>query len=154
MMPRDALTDDVVKVLKQSGWRSADDRSGLIAQWEETLREEFVLFPAARRVLEQFGGIEVRQTGPGEECAKSSFRVDPSLAWGEGDRFQMFSQKLGTVLYPLGDIDGGHAFLAVGDNGQVFALMDVVSLVGASITDALERLVRGRRFTHVMADEV
>lgn len=109
-----------------------------------TLSPDFELFPAAREALERFGGIRVEQEAPGEDCKRETFDLDPSLALGEEDRFRSFEPLISGKLYPLGEAGAGHAFLAISERGEVYALMHDLWLVGRSIDDALERLIRGR----------
>jgi hypothetical protein len=82
--------------------------------------------------------------GSGEECARESIELIPLLAVGEEDRFRAFATVLGTKLYPLGEAGNGHVFLAISEEGRVYALMDELWLVGDTMEAALENLVRGR----------
>lgn len=86
----------------------------------------------------------MRLAGRGEVWSRQSFRIDPALALGEEDRFTDFSRMLGTRLFPLGEA-GHEAFLALGEDGKVYALMLDLWLVGDSMEEAIEALVRGRR---------
>lgn len=66
-------------------------------------------------------------------------------ALGEEDRFAKHAEVLGMRPYPLGEWAGGNAFLAIAEDGPVFALMEEIDLVGGSISEAIENLVIGRR---------
>ncbi len=103
------------------------------------------MFDAARHALTEFGGLKVDVDGPGVDFAKGSFQLDPSLAIGEEDRFDVFEKRLASRLYPLGEAYGGHTFLAIDDQGSVFLLMGDVRRIGRSIGEALEGLILGKK---------
>ena len=135
----------VENILKQAGWYPGRQIGDLVASWKTTLvvSDGFEMFPSAERVLLEFGGLSVKQEGPGETCAVEPFTLDPTIAAYEGDRFRDFATLLNTRLYPLGEASGGHLFLAVGENGHIYLLMNDVNLLGKNIDEALERLLRG-----------
>jgi hypothetical protein len=81
--------------------------------------------------------------------AKEYFEIDPLLALGEGDRFSHFSDHVGTNLYPLGEGAGGHYFLAIGEDGRVFLLMEDIKIIGNDFDEALESLILGYRAKEV-----
>ncbi len=110
----------------------------------------FPLFPAARDALARYGGISVRQSGAGEECARETFELIPLLALGEEEFFREVGSRVGTRLYPLGEAGGGHLFLAISTEGRVFAFMDDdIWLLGESMEEGLEALVSGCKSTRV-----
>src|SRR5262245_49162644 len=111
-------------------WSAALDRPG-----------GFQMFETARRALAQYGGLTLSAEGAGHEFAKASFVVDPMLALGEEERFARAAAELRAPLYPLGEIHGGNAFLAIDDQGRVYVLMDTAVLAGTSIHDALKALL-------------
>jgi hypothetical protein len=134
-----------MRVLQDAGWRSGRCVSDLVRRWRDELSagDGFVMTAAAERALEEFGGLTVNQDGPGKECARSSFEIDPMLAFGETDRFGALGAVAGDRLYPLGEAVGGHVFLAIGDSGRVYMVDDEILLVGETVHDALEALVLG-----------
>ena len=105
--------------------------------------DEVEMFPSAERVLLEFGGLRIDQQSPGVSCARESFTFDPTSAVHEGDRFSHFSTVLRTRLYPLGEASGGYYFWAIGENGDVYLLMNDLRLLGTSIEAALEKLLLG-----------
>lgn len=105
----------------------------------------FEMFPSAERVLREFGGLKFEDQGPGETCAREPFRVDPTLAAYEEELFSHFSTLVNTRLYPLGDVDNGHNYLAIGENDHVYLLMNDIQLLGNDIDEALENLIIGRK---------
>jgi hypothetical protein len=137
---------DVLGVLRRAGWqpgRRVTDHQ--IARWQAQLAE-FELSHAARAVLEEFGGLELRESGPGIECARSPVSFDPTKAAGEGDRCAACESLTGKV-FPLGEICGGHSILYINAQGSVFAIMDDVLFVGDTFAQAMERLLRGMRLS-------
>lgn len=150
--PDPAFSRDVSNVLRTAGWDPERERSNDVAGWVRALEPEFSPFPRALEVLTRFGGVDVKLSGPGEAWARQSFRFDPTRAEGEGDRFSDFSRMLGVRLYPLGEV-GNEAFLAISEDGKVYALMLDLWLVGATIEDAIETMVRGRASPVVISEE-
>lgn len=146
------LPSDIEALLLQAGWEPDRNRSSEVTAWLDQLGGAFPVVRGARDVLGRYGGLHVKLTGPGEEWSRQSFRIDPVLALGEDDRFADFSQMLGVPLFPLGEV-GHEAFLALGEDGKVYALMLDLWWVGDSIDEAVERLVRGRS-GRLLIDEV
>jgi hypothetical protein len=100
----------------------------------------------AERIVQEFGGLRVDPEGPGIECARTSFEIDPSLALGEEDRFRGYEERFGIQLIPIGEAGDGEAFLAADDAGRTYLALDAfVALVGHNIYEAIEALVVGRR---------
>ena len=58
--------------------------------WQHALSHGFQLFGAAREALARFGGLRIDQYGPGAECAREAFEINPTLAVGEERRFRRF----------------------------------------------------------------
>lgn len=138
------FSNTVELVLQDAGWFAGRNACEQVREWNrELLSDGFEIFPEADRVLSEFGGLDVRQDAPGVDCAREPFRVVPTLAAGEADRFGEFAERLKTKLYPLGEASGGSYFLAIGENGQVFLLMEDIRLLGQNIEEALENLILG-----------
>jgi hypothetical protein len=144
-----SFSAEVRHVLSTAGWAADRDLSKQLEVWTRELGAEFKAFPAVREALRKYGGLVVNQSGPGEECARETFELDPLLAIGEGDRFRDHAERLGTELYPLGEAGNGHVFLAMSPDGRVFALMEDVWLLGQSLENAIESLVRGRNLKRI-----
>jgi hypothetical protein len=144
--PEIPLDPEVADVLSAAGWNPERDRSADVHAWTSVLESEFPPFPQALRALSRFGGIHVPARGPGEVWTRQSFHLDPTLAAGEGDRFSDFAAMLGIRLVPLGEV-GSDAFLAIGEDGRVYALMLDLWLVGQSMEEAIEVLTNGRAGT-------
>lgn len=133
------------QALRKAGWypgRAVDDK---VEIWDAALsREGFTMFPSARKALLQFGQLDVRVSGPGLECAREPFEIDPLKGVGEKGYFDELAAALGAQLYPLGEACGGHCLLAIDENGRVFADLNEMRLIGTSIEEALEALIVGK----------
>ena len=130
--------------LRDAGWFPGRNLRHQMWDWTRALSSDgFESFPEAERVLSEFGGLNVHQDAAGVNCAREPFRLEPTLAAGESDRFGEFAEFLKTTLYPLGEASGGHYFLAIGESGQVFLLMEDLRLLGQNIEEALEKLILG-----------
>ena len=134
----------VTAALHAAGWREGRDCGAALLEWKTTLAAEgFDMFPAAEAVLREFGGLKIISRGSGEEQARSSFEVDPLLAKGERDRFAAFEAPLGRRLFPLGDVENGHAFLACSDDGKIYMVGDHIWLLGSDVLAAFRKLIAG-----------
>ena len=138
--------DQVAKALRAAGWPFTQDRSAKIRAWREQLEASagFSMSSEAQLALDEFGGLDIRDRGAGVDLARVPFRLDPTVALGEEDRFARASRLVGTDLYPLGDYEDGHALIAIGRDGRVFLLMDRVWIAGPSLDEALINLILGR----------
>ena len=105
------------------------------------------MFETAERFLLEFGGITVPQSGPGVNLARSPFKIDPTVAVYQSDLFKEFGRMVDTRLYPLGEAAHGWYYLAIGENGRVYYVMEDIMLAGYTEDEALENLLIGRNVT-------
>ncbi|MFJ8477002.1 SUKH-3 domain-containing protein [Kitasatospora sp. NPDC094011] len=112
-------------------WRGMLEASGLIRMHE-----------AAEEFLSEFGGLDVRVSGPGIDVARTRFRFDPELTVGEEDRFAEWSAEVGLDLFPIGELDGGRFFLGIDGDGEICLVETWVATFGP-VQEALEKLVLG-----------
>lgn len=138
------LSPDVEVVLNRAGWYPGRRIAQIVEEWRGKLDAEFRIFPAAEAALLEFGALQINQSGEGAECSREHFVIDPILGLGEGEYFAELGESLGTALYPLGEAFGGHALLAIGEDGRVFAVGGEPELVGPDIASAIQALVEGR----------
>lgn len=114
-----------------------------LEEWQRELAG-FRLFPGAREVLAQFGGIKIREQGPGLEAGREPVHLLPTLcALGE-EEFEEAAKRLDVPLYPLGEYSHEAARIAMAEDGRVFILRHDIWLAGMNFPDALERMVYGR----------
>ncbi|WP_437951433.1 SUKH-3 domain-containing protein [Sorangium sp. So ce296] len=132
--------------LVAAGWYKGRRNAQRVAEWRQNLETPngFQMSLAAERALEEFGGLRVDCQGPGLECARGSFDLDPELASGEEERFDRFRAQVGSDLFPLGEAFDGQAFLAIDSTGRVYLIGDRVQLMGSSIRGALDSILMGR----------
>ena len=132
------------EVLEKSGWfpeRNVID--------SVKLPNDFSLIPTAEAVLKEFGNLSIGEWGAGIEMARSTIDMEPRSAVCESDRFGEYSELIQSYLYPLGEVDNGHAFLAIDALGRVFILMNFLIFVADDFDQALEKLLTGIRGTYV-----
>jgi hypothetical protein len=101
--------------------------------------------PAAA-ILAEFGGLTVGQTGAGEECARSdiTFRQLPP----DDLILDVWGKLLRTQLIGVADVHHAHAELYMDSAGRCFVASivdDGFYFEGASFSEAIERLLLGRR---------
>lgn len=129
---------DTEQMLREAGWFPGRDVSGKLR-----LPPRFTPFPAALKVLGEFGGLRVGRRGPGVEFSRTPVVLDPMLCDGEDDRFDALVDLVGCALYPLGETADGHSFLAVDERGRVFLIFGDIHLIADTFEGALENLLHG-----------
>lgn len=129
------------RVLRSLGWfpGRCDDR---VDGWERQLAAQgnFVMHPAARSFLHEFGGLARRKTVPPAARA-FTFDIDPTLASWEKDRFDTASFEVEDALYPAGEAINGHEFIAIGTDGHVYLVMDMVHHLASDAWVAFSKLI-------------
>ncbi|MBZ6303872.1 SUKH-3 domain-containing protein [Streptomyces olivaceus] len=134
------------RVLRLAGWQPG--RAVSTESWERTLQEAdkgYAMHEAARRFLSEFGGLEVRERGPGVNAARSPFRLDPTSATDDFEIIEYLGEEADARLYPVGHLPRGSVYLTVADDGAVYVGMDEVELLADAADAALDKLVRGIR---------
>lgn len=139
---------NVAEVLSAAGWYEGRNIVDLVNKWAKTLDRPggFQIFPAAEIALREFGGLRINPSGPGLDHGPSPLIIDASLAVAEEELFQSWSETLHTKLYPLGEAGPVAEFLAIDEHGRVLLLSFDALLVGQTIEEALDHLIRGINF--------
>ena len=146
--PADRFSELARNALERSGWFPGRNVRDQVQKWQAALiTDGFRIFPAAERVLNEFGGLALRQRGEGLTAARETFVFDPTAAHLEDDRFAAFSRLIKSALYPIGE--HGEGFLAIAEDGRVFVLLDDIVRLGSNIEEALEAMIQGIRGTAV-----
>ncbi|MFD9565095.1 SUKH-3 domain-containing protein [Streptomyces sp. NPDC059994] len=128
-------------VLRGAGWypgRSVDTTA-----WRVRLEADgFRIHAAAEEFLREFGGLMTAGGGSGITRAREPFELDPLLALGEDDRFGEWGEEIARCLFPLGELDHGHAFLGMDEQGELYVVADWLARFGR-MPQAMENLVLG-----------
>lgn len=142
MFEMEELSIAVVNELRDAGWRSGGSVD--LRDWVEALSLDGFPRPhaAARAFLARYGGLKLPCRGPGLSSVKEAFEIDPTLALGEADRFADWTSKLGSLLYPLGELDDGRYFLGIDERGEVYLVSDWLASFGRTDV-AISHLVLG-----------
>ncbi len=104
---------------------------------------------AAHGILAEFGGLSVGHVGAGEECATS----DVSFEFRPGGDVQEWSTRVKGVLVGVAVSHHAHAELYVDTGGRCFLVSPIdgsFAFIGASIREALVRLLLGRRANPIL----
>lgn len=129
------------KVLRSAGWRQG--RVVSTAEWRDRFETRgLAMHEAADRFLSEFGGISVEISGPGVTSAREPFEFDPALAYGEEELFSEWAEEIGSVLFPIGELNHGQFFLAIDENSVVYLVSDWLAHFG-EMPAALDNLVLG-----------
>lgn len=132
--------------LKQAGWYPKREIQIPFAQ-------EAHIFPAALRVLQEFGNLNIGERGQGINLAKDSvdFRV-MYYDWKKGDWHFDYVDELARSIdmraYPIGFTSNG-GNLVVDELGRVFMLGDIDFFVGDSIEEAIEKIINGIKLREI-----
>lgn len=130
------------RVLRAAGWFPG--RSIPTATWESILLEtgEYEIHDAARGFLAEFGYVGIPFRAPGGTVSWTEFRLDPLLAMWDAEILDDLGEQAGVDLYPIGMIDRRNQYLAMAEDGAVYAGMDAVRLLAPTPDEALEKLTR------------
>ncbi|WP_433613720.1 SUKH-3 domain-containing protein [Dactylosporangium sp. CA-139114] len=155
---RRRFPEDVRQVLTAAGWKSNRNVETWVASWlrelyEATpgLEQRLPIFPVARRLLEEFGGLSFRQLKqPGVATGGWSVEFWPTKGRVLADLFAEFAGDLGMPVFPLAWFEDGPSDIVVAADGRVFLLHEAGEfLIGADPDEAMRRLVRGEPFAEV-----
>jgi hypothetical protein len=127
----------VIEELQGAGWTP-----GRIAYSFVKLLSDFRIFPAAESVLNEFGGLKIGACGTGVERATSQLVIQPDLAEGLSKHCGQVTAQ-GARLFPLGEIDYGHATILIDEHGNVYMFFDQLEFLAPSFDQALVMLLLG-----------
>ena len=116
----------VLDLLQKAGW--FEGRNISLVTFSPT---QLGLFTQAQEVLREYGGLHVGECGPGIDCATSDVHIDPSLTVHLEPELKDYEKKLGTRLFPLGEVHRGHGYIVIDEQGKTYLLSD--ELVGHQV---------------------
>ncbi|MEW2417402.1 SUKH-3 domain-containing protein [Streptomyces sp. NPDC046866] len=138
----DGYSPAVEEELRAGGWDP--ERSVDVCRWVGPLEAGgLVAHAAARAFLAKFGGLRFVFSGPGVECARTPFLLDPSVCEGEEEVFLEWGEELGLSLFPIGEQAEGVAFLAMDENGALISLGSGIAATYGQLPGAFERMLLG-----------
>ncbi|WP_441246584.1 SUKH-3 domain-containing protein [Kitasatospora sp. McL0602] len=153
------LTEGLREALTSAGW-SPENRPAaqdtdlrllmavVAANVQDGLLEPF---PAARRILDQYGGLAIPPVGPGVEVASNGCVIDTAVARSGRTALVALAELLDSPVFPVGRV--GSDVLAIDDRGQLFRQgQSGWWYLGATAEDGLARLVEGFAPARVDAD--
>ncbi|MEU6866814.1 SUKH-3 domain-containing protein [Streptomyces sp. NPDC046876] len=134
----------VEEELRAAGWTPG--RVVDVRPWTAPLEARgLTAHAAARAFLAEFGGTRFVFSGPGAECARTAFRLDPSVCEGEEEVFLEWGGELGLSLFPIGECADGLGFLAIDENGSVLSLGGGFAVRYGPVPQVFDRLLLGYR---------
>jgi hypothetical protein len=95
---------------------------------------------AARRFLTEFGAVGVPYREPWDSMPWMEFTLDPLLAFWDAEIIDDLAEQAGVDLYPIGMRDRGNQYLAMAEDGSVYAGMDSVRLPAPTPDEAMQKL--------------
>lgn len=134
------LSEKTIRVLSDSGWSSNHSRD--ISDFVELLEGRgFPVFPAAKRVLEMFAGIEFSY--PLNDFVES-FHFNPHRALGDAyeyEDFEEFEDRIGESLVVIGEACRGNMIMFISESGKLFGKTGYyLEKIGDDIYEALDTL--------------
>jgi SUKH-3 immunity protein len=139
------VSSAIVNVLREAGWQENRNVTHALA-----LPSQFALFPRAQEVLAEFGGLRFGSCGAGIECGTSDVYIDPCMATHMISELQSYEKILQTKLFALGEVDGGHGYLIIDEEGRTY-ILSAMSLdlgpLAATFSQCLEFLLLGKRLS-------
>lgn len=128
------------RVLRAAGWYPG--RSLPTDTWESLLTQTaaFRMHDAARRFLAEFGALAVPYRRPWESTPCIEFSLDPLSAFWDAEIIEDLAEQAGVALFPIGTRDRGNQYLAMAEDGAVYAGMDSVWLLAPTPDEAMQRL--------------
>ncbi|NUU20873.1 MAG: SUKH-3 domain-containing protein [Streptomycetaceae bacterium] len=151
---------EVVYELGRAGWRVGRKRLEQAEVWAKEVADHtspdgyrHTVFPAALAAWMEFGGLTVAVDGPGASVARRPFTIDPTVGLHLTRTLADVGRSLGTNLCPLGEEDGGAAYLAIDPGGRVFTIDHTGEwFLGDSVDAALTVLILGTAPARVRDD--
>ncbi|MGC0419336.1 SUKH-3 domain-containing protein [Embleya sp. AB8] len=143
----------VEEVLRGAGWFPGRDVSANFEDWiAETnhrlaeMEGDRCVFPALRTALAEFGGITVRQEGPGVSLGRFDFSIGDNVSAGVMPKSLLEQEEIyRQFALPFGRTADMGARLFMGRDGRVYLDHPVGGdfHLGANLDEALVVLVRG-----------
>ncbi|MET9392705.1 SUKH-3 domain-containing protein [Streptomyces sp. NPDC006624] len=132
--------EETDRVLRAGGWFPG--RSIPTETWEGILQQAGAseVHDAARCFLSEFGAMGVSHRDPWDSMPWMEFSLDPLAAFWDAEIIDDLSEQAGVALYPIGTRDRGNQYLAMAEDGSVYAGMDSVWLLAPTPDEALRRL--------------
>jgi hypothetical protein len=162
---------EVDAALLRMGWYAGRDVSEQVDEWlaralpddydEGFERDGYPPYrptPAARAVLNEFGGLAAMGGLTGISKATTNFRIFPRD--GEGDLtgfvfdVQVLAERIGKRVFQVGEAERGMAALAVDEDGRVYLVGPVVIYAGGTIDEALRHMLLGIKYPHTTEVDV
>jgi SUKH-3 immunity protein len=134
------FSPSVLEILQSAGWfEGRNVKPCGESSWP------FALFAKAQGVLSEFNGLHFGKCGPGIDFATSDVEIDPNLALHLAPELRAYETSRGTRLFPLGEVHRGHGFLVIDEQGNMYLLSDELEPFAPSFSQALEKLLLGRK---------
>lgn len=105
-------------------------------------------FPAALAAMREFGGLTSIANGPGQTSAQCPFTIYPTPSGelvGFAPDVQALGERLGLRTFQIGEVEQGVGALVVDEIGRAFLVGPMELYAGATIDEALIRMLEGLR---------
>ena len=135
------------KRLEEAGWFPGRNILG-----EIKFPEDIELFPAALKIIAEFGNLQIGKEQSGQtgiNIAKSPVWIDPMEAYFEED-FKFAQEIIEESIFPIGLIDFDNSaigYLYVNKNGAVFCIDVFEWFFDEDFDRALEMMLEGIKAT-------
>lgn len=150
---RERFPPEVHSDLLAAGWWPGRDVAAAVDQWLDRtgIDRELPMFDAARRALDEFGGLDIPQRGPsGKPGVGFTSRLYPRKLGPTTPEIHEFVEIIGRPVFPIGGNDNGPGHLVIDVDGRVYLLGPFDDyLVGDTFDAALAWMTRYHKLPSV-----
>ena len=141
---RTSHSKDVEELLRQAGWHPG--RRIDLSPW---VTHGMKLFPAARRILAEFGGLVIGDNERGIDTARSDVDLLPKSYNRDRASESDLEREVGSRLFPIATVQSSNGELWIDEGGRVYLEGDFPDgaelwYMGPTFIDALEVLLLGK----------
>jgi hypothetical protein len=144
---QDRFPADVYADLWAAGWRPGRNVAASVDEWLQRtgIDRELPMLAPARAALDEFGGLDIPQRGPGGKPGGGfTSHFYPGKYAPSTPEIREFAELHGEPVFPIGDYADGPAHLVVTASGKVFLLHPFEDVfLGDTVDAALQWVVRG-----------
>jgi hypothetical protein len=130
--------------LERAGWHPGRDVWSVLK-----LPSGLDVFPEAKRILSEFGGLTV------DNRDQSRLDLDPALGEEVMEEIEALCKRIGRPLFPLGAADGcDFMYLLIDNVGRLYILTNRLEPFASSFERALPWLVQGSMNTREWKEDL
>jgi SUKH-3 immunity protein len=132
------------------GWNRGRDLGREVEDWlaPRVAAVPYPPFPAALSVMREFGRLDSQDGGAGRTMARMPFTIYPAPAADLAEfapEVRELGRVIGVPVFQVGEVERGIGALVIDETGRVYLAGPVTLYAGATIDEALGRMLLGIR---------